>query len=133
MSNQKPLKRQQLSAVSALSGPERFLHFVKRIADTESVWGLRDKEGWLGVCDDDGNQCIQFWPHADYAVACAKGEWIVYEAKALGIREFIDTWLPNFDQQGLAVAVFPTLYLSGVFVPALQLKATIENELKLYE
>lgn len=133
MSNQKPLTRQQFSAVSALSGPERFLHFVKRIADTESVWGLRDKDGWVGVCDDDGNQGIPFWPHADYAAACAKGEWIGYEAKALSIREFIDAWLPNLDQQGVAVAVFPTLDLSGVFVPALQLKAAIENELKLYE
>ena len=108
------------------------MHFVKRIADTESVWGLRDEAGRVGVCDDHGNQGIPFWPHSEYATACATGEWTGYEAKALGVREFIDTWLPKLDQQGVAVAVFPTFDLSGVFVPALQLKAAIEDELKLY-
>lgn len=133
MSNQKPLSREQLSAVSALPGPERFAHFVKRIADSELVWGLRDKDGWVSICDDDGNNGIPFWPHSEYANACARDEWSGYESCAVDVHEFVDTWLPNLLRQGVSVAVFPTTNMKGVFVNPLQLRAAIEDELKLYE
>jgi hypothetical protein len=36
---------QEFDAVSRLSGRERFAHFLKRVADWETVWGLRDPAG----------------------------------------------------------------------------------------
>ncbi len=42
-----------MEAVLALPREERYAHFVKRVADTEQVWGLYNN-GWASAATDDG-------------------------------------------------------------------------------
>lgn len=123
------LSPQQFVAVSSLPAAERYSHFVKRVADTEEVWGLRGCEGWVGVGDDQGNEGIPFWPHPEYATACASGAWAGNEAASVDVHDFVDTWLVNMEAQGVGVAIFPTPGLKGYLVSASQLRADIQAEL----
>jgi len=127
------LSPQQFAAVSALAGPERYRHFVSRVADWQTVWGLRNEGGWVTVGDDCGNSALPFWPHPEYAAACVTGEWADNAPTAVDIHEFVDQWLPNLATDGVIVAVFPTPALRGVIVPAQQLETHIREELAQIE
>jgi len=133
MPKQYALSLQQFTAVSKLAGTERYSHFVARVADWEGVWGLRNEAGWVSARDNDGNTGFPVWPHPDYAIACATGEWANNSPSPIEVHEFVDEWLPNMAAKGVLVAVFPTSSMSGVMVSALELQASILEELSKIE
>lgn len=127
------LSLEQFAAVSALPGPQRYKHFVSRVADWQAVWGLRNKDGWVSAGDDSGKPVLPFWPHPDYATACATGEWADTSPSSIEIHEFIENWLPSMSAVSVLVAVFPTTTLRDVTVPARQLEDQIRDELSHIE
>ncbi len=127
------LPPKQFAAVSALPGPERYKHFVSRVADWQSVWGLRDADGWVMAGDDSGRSAFPVWPHPDYAAACAAGEWAGNAPAAIEIHDFMDTWLASMAAERGLVAVFPTPAMRGVMVPAQQLAEHLREELARIE
>ena len=101
---------QELVAVSALEGQERYEHFVKRICDTERVYmyvGREDEETVL-VIEDGGKRCMPFWPHPRYAEAYTGASEHTYTLAEVDLTEFVDAALPDLAKDGLLVAVMPT-------------------------
>lgn len=133
MPNPKPLSHKELTAVSTLPGPERYKHFVGRVADLGFVWGLRSESGWVAVGDGEGNEGIPFWPRPEYAQACAAAEWEGNEPSPIEIHEFVEAWLPDMASRSVMVSVFPTPKLRGVFIDPLGLQTDIQNELARLE
>lgn len=128
-----PLNPQQFQAVSALAGPDRYRHFVSRVSDWQHVWSLKDESGWVSAADDQGNLVFPFWPHPDYAAACATGDWTGNIPASIEVHEFLERWLPNMDKDEVEAAVFPTPTMRGVIIPALQLQRAIQDELSNIE
>ncbi|MBK1891092.1 DUF2750 domain-containing protein [Undibacterium sp. 14-3-2] len=124
---------QEHASVTRLEGSERYEHFVKRVADWQNVWGLKNETGWVSAEDDSGNRGIPVWPHPDYAAACAKDEWAGNQPTPIEVQEFVAIWLPNMANDNVHVAVFPTTSMKGVMVPALQLRDDLQEELADYE
>ena len=127
------LNPQQETAVLALSGPARYQHFVSRVTDWALVWGLKDSTGWVFSADDQGNSCFPVWPHADYAAACATGNWAGNQPTSIEVHEFLERWLPGMMQDGVLVAVFPTATMQGVVVSPPQLVQAIKDALSAVE
>lgn len=133
MANCYELSEKEYSAVLQLEGLERYKHFVKRVSDCEGIWGLRNESGWVAAGDIAGNSGFPIWPHEKYAAACATGEWSGNLATQIKLQEFVELWLPNMENGNVQVAVFPTLNMKGVMVPARQLKEDLLQELSQYE
>ena len=71
----KVVKDQEFVAVTALTAPARYSHFIEQVADWEIVWSLRGQDGWVLAAADDGQLLAPVWPHSRYAEACANGDW----------------------------------------------------------
>ena len=127
------LTEKEISAVSSLDGAGRFAHFIKRVADSGLVWGLRNASGWVSAADDFGRMGFPVWPHADYAAACATGEWADTLPKAMNVDEFVDDWLPDMDANGVPIIIFPTATMRGVMMNAQDLAELLRGELAQYE
>ena len=127
------LLSEQFSAVSALAGPVRFKHFISRVTDWETVWGLRNKSGWVVAGDDAGNSGFPVWPHPDYALACATGDWDGNSSAPIDVHDFVENWLPEMDADGVFIAVFPTPEMRGVPINASELQSYLQDELSQYE
>jgi hypothetical protein len=127
------LTKTEFEAICALEGPQRYEHFIKRVADWESVWGLRDEEGWVAAGDDEGNSGFPVWPHPDFAAACAIEEWADNQPAPIDVHEFVEDWLPNMAEENVTIAVFPTPALRGVMVSASELQEHLLAELSNYE
>jgi uncharacterized protein DUF2750 len=56
------LNDKEFAAVLALPAPRRYEYFVKKVADRDTMWSLRDRDGWVTTADDDGNLHLPFWP-----------------------------------------------------------------------
>ncbi len=128
-----PLNRQQFQAVSALASHQRYRHFIGRVSDWQLVWGLRNEGGWVTASDSNGNPVAPFWPHPDYAIACAVGEWAGNSPASIDVHHFLSRWLPGMEKDGMLAAVFPTPAMQGLVVSPRQLQRDIEEELSCLE
>lgn len=122
------ITQKEIAAVSALAPSERFEHFVKRVADWEEIWGLQNQEGWALSKSSEGREVASFWPHSDYAKACALGKWANYNPVLISLPDFLGRWLPGLEEDGRLVSVFETPLSAGVLVePTIVSKAITEE------
>jgi hypothetical protein len=133
MTSLSTLSAAQRAALLSSPGPARFKHFIGRVADSEIVWGLRDASGWVALADDTGASGFPVWPHSDYAVACATEDWNGCFAAEIDVHEFTEKWLPDMDERGVSVAVFPTPSMKGVWVRPDELRRYLTGELEKYK
>ena len=52
------VNQQQFDAVLKLPGDQRYQHFVGRVADWQQIWSPRNAESFVGLADDEGQNCI---------------------------------------------------------------------------
>ena len=127
------LEPKELEGVLNLAALERYAYFVKRCADWEKVWGLRDDSGWVTAEDDDGRILMPIWPHMEYARVCATDEWGTANPASIELHEWVAEWLPDLEQRRHLVAVFPIPTGKGVAVEPGRLGRDLEEEIALYE
>ena len=60
-------------AVSALPGPERYVHFITLVAGTGTAWRLWGDDGWVLGATDSGQEFFPLWPAEIYAARCSVG------------------------------------------------------------
>lgn len=125
------ISQKQVEAVSALSGPKRYSHFVKVVADTETAWGLW-QEGWAMVGTEDGGTAFPLWPQKVYATRCAVGQWSGYEAAEIEVESLLDELLPMLAADGVLPAVFMTPGKRGAIPEGEVLIADLRAELSRF-
>jgi hypothetical protein len=64
------LRAEERESFLRAPAPERYGHLVKRCADWEEVWVLRNDQDWVRA-ERDGRVFMPVWPHPEYASACA--------------------------------------------------------------
>ena len=123
------LGAQQLAAVVTLPGPARYEYFVKRVADSQEVWGLY-QQGWALAKADDGTLVFPLWPSSDYASLCAEFEWDGYDAQAFSLEELLDELLPQLQEDRVLPGVFYTPGDKGITPTVAELVGDLEDELR---
>jgi len=125
----------EFRGVTALSGPDRYSHFIRRVADFEEIWSLRGSDGWVTMGDDVGHQCIPVWPHKRYAEASIRDDWSEAEAVMIELDAWMTALLPSMARDGLHVAVFPVEgpKQQGVIIAPEDLRRELAAELEQYE
>ncbi len=125
----------EFRGVTALTGPERYSHFVRQVADFGEVWSLRTQEGWVSMGTDSGSRSMPVWPHRRFAEVFATGDWSNAKAESIDINAWMERWLPGMSSDGIQVAVFPVVAprQQGVVVDPDQLRRDMEKELEQYE
>ncbi|MBY0012066.1 DUF2750 domain-containing protein [Paenibacillus typhae] len=95
----------EFEAVIKLPANIRYEYFIKKVADSEEIWGLYD-DGWAMTADDSGILLIPFWPKKEFAQYCAYEEWSNYKAQSISLDEFISDWLPNMVKDQYKPSIF---------------------------
>lgn len=121
----------QLAAVVALSGNERYRHFVKVVADWQEVWGLY-QDGWALAAADDGTTVLPMWPAKEYAEICAENEWAGYQPKVFSLDDLLNELLPKLKRDGMLPGIFFVPGSKGVTPSVDQLIHDLEVELQNY-
>ena len=119
----------EIADVLAADGRHRYEYFIHRVCEARAVWALYN-EGWASVGQDTGETMIPVWPHQAYANAFRTGPWVDFEPRKIDLEEFITTWLPGMQKEGLQPAVFPVPAGTSVIVTAEDLDANLRHELE---
>lgn len=122
----------EFEAVIGLPASVRYDHFIKKVADFEELWGLKDEEGWSIAKDPDGCEVMLIWPHSKYAEAYIGEKLQNIKPAVITLDRWLDVWLPELEKEGRMVAVFPTSDKKGIVVSPQQLLKDLEEELENY-
>ena len=118
----------EIESVLRLDGPERFRHFVKRVADSERAWGLWN-DGWALMENDDGTKVFPLWPAQEYADLHRTGDWAGYQAREIEVDSLLDELLPRLAESGTLAGVFPIPRGKGVTPSLAELSKAIRDDL----
>lgn len=111
-SNNPPRKPRDLSAaefqrVIALPAQERYANFVERVANTQQIWSLRTRAGWVTMGDASAGQIVPVWPDSRYAETFIGGDWADAQVTGITLRDWVERRVPGMIKQGTRIAVFP--------------------------
>jgi hypothetical protein len=122
---------EKIKQVTQLPAQQRYDYCVRKLADTQEVWGLHH-DGWA-TAQVDGKVAIPFWPEAAFAQACASGDWVDFEPRAIALGDFLDKWLPGMASNGQLASVFPVSQGNASIVAPVDLLADLREASRLYE
>jgi uncharacterized protein DUF2750 len=127
------LKIQETQSVLRLSPKERVAYTMKKFADQEEIWSLKDSNGWVLTSTPDGVETVPVWPHSQYAVECANGEWAGAAAEMIELDEWINEWLPGIKESRRLIAVFPSPNANGAVLSSDEFRQALQQELDRIE
>ena len=117
--------------VAQLPSAERHAYFVRKVADTQEVWGLYHA-GWA-TAQAHGKVAIPFWPEAAFAQACASGEWEHFQPRAIALGDFLAKWLPGMVGNDQLASVFPVPQGRASIAAPADLLRDLQHESEQYE
>ena len=124
---------QEFESVLSLPGAKRYTYFVKKVADWEEIWSLRNQDGWVLAGDPSGTEVVPVWPNQRYAQACVAAEWQDCEPAVIDLETWMKRWIPGMTKDGRQVAVFPTLEDRGIVVEPSRLHSDLSDECEEYD
>ena len=128
----KYLREKEISAVTALSGAERYAYFLKQVADWEEVWGLSEDGQWVLMGGENDKRLVPVWPHEAFASVAATGLWAGAQPKSIALDKWLEKWTPGILRDGYSIVVFPVRDAGAVVTPE-QLHTDLEAEMKKYK
>ncbi|PJD00311.1 DUF2750 domain-containing protein [Janthinobacterium sp. BJB1] len=122
---------EKFKQVLGLPSAERHAYLVRKVADTQEVWGLHH-DGWA-TAHAHGKVAIPFWPEAAFAQACASGGWEHFQPRAIALGELLTRWLPGMAINGQLASVFPAPQGAGAIAAPADLLRDLQREAEQYE
>lgn len=116
------MNQKEFESVINLPANIRYEYFIKKVVDSEEVWGLYEN-GWSVTEDDKGNKLLPFWPKKEFAEYCTTDGWEIYSSKSMDLYEFIDDFLPNLKKEGFK----PSIFLNNADSAVLEVDILIED------
>ncbi len=120
--------KKKIDNILGLTDHDRYLYFVRKVADMEEVWGLYD-DGWALLGDKNGLEVVPFWPEEAFAQLCGIDQWKGYRPKSIRLDDFLQKWLPGMEGDGRHLNVFYTNLSRGLIKSPGKLAADLQNGL----
>lgn len=122
----------QFESVLAMNSADRCNHFISRVADWEQLWGVKNENDWLFRQTDE---LIYFpvWPHPEYAQKIANQNYDGYSAVEIQLDDFLNNWLPSFENKIIKVGVFPNKEWTMWIMEPMDIFDSLKDELSQYE
>jgi hypothetical protein len=126
------INKKEIENVINLDASKRYNYFIKRVADTATLWGLYS-DGWALVRDEDGRTLLPMWPAPEYADLCAKDEWKGYKPEPIEVHDFLEGYIQELAENNIDISVFYTPFQKGINPSYEKIKKDLEAELSKIE
>ncbi|WP_291591792.1 DUF2750 domain-containing protein [Bacteroides sp.] len=123
------MKNNKINNIVNLTASERYDYFIRKVADFEEVWGLKDTEGWA-LMGNKEQVLFPVWCEIEFAELC---KWDNYQPTAIPLDDFIEKLLPKLEKDDVMLAIFPIPKGKGVICKVQGVKSDIEKECEQYE
>lgn len=90
-----------------LSAEERQMLVISYVSKAKEVWLVQGSEGFV-MLEDDGAVRLPIFPHRDLANAFVTSNGLDGMCVSTPLNEFVSTWLPGLETNGVELVMFPT-------------------------
>lgn len=73
------MNNSRIKNIVNLSAAERYGYFIRKVSDFEEVWGLKDKEGWA-LMGNNEQVLFPVWSEKEFAELC---KWDNYQPNSI--------------------------------------------------
>ena len=126
------ITEQEVNMVTALEPFDRYKYLIKRVADSEKLYSLINKEGNWALSDVENNLLLPIWSAEIFAINCAQGNWAGFEYKEISIESFEEEIIGFIHEEKLLLNVFPVGSNTGFVVDLNEFVRDLANELRKY-
>lgn len=105
----------EIQTVETLSDAERMEYFLIRIAETEEVWSLQERQNMFRH-EVNGQWVVPFWPYRHFARTAALEQWQDGAPQGMSLEHFIHPTLQQLIDADLLVEIMPTADRPGCLI-----------------
>jgi len=102
----KTMNENKINSVLALSSQERCDYLLRKVADFETIYLIKDSADKTVTTGAKDEYVIPVWPEKEFAERLVTGDWKEYQVEECDIHDFVD-WLAELAKQGAHIDVFP--------------------------
>jgi len=126
------LTEKEVASVVKLAPFDRYKYFLKRVADTESMYTLVNRSNEYALSEVEGNFFFSIWPFPEYALLSAVKEWSDYSPREITLDEFEEDVINLIEQNNYLINVFSVDSKAGFVVNVKEFARDMSDELKKY-
>jgi len=123
----------EIKTVSNLKPFDRYNYFIKKIADFETLYTLKNLEGDFAISEVDNHFMFPLWSHKEFATLNLDKEWQYFTIFEISLEELTDEIFPFILKNDYLINVFPMNDKTGFVVSLEELKRDLSEELENYQ
>lgn len=123
----------EIVALSKLKPFERYKYFLKKVADSETMFTLTDNEGEFLVSTLEDKKIFPLWSDEEFAFNCMVDGWINAKFKEISIRDFLTEMSDFIIENAYLINVFPLNKFTGFILTFEEFTRDLKNELEIYK
>jgi hypothetical protein len=112
---------------------DRYRYFIKRIADTSSLWALKNGQNDFALSEVDNKTLISVWSAREFIDSCLNGIWENYVPVCLSIDDLNKSLIPFIIEKNYLIDVFPVNNRAGFVVTPTEFVRDLNIEIDNYE
>lgn len=122
----------KLKNIFNLSSEDRYGYFVRKVADTEEVWVIKEGEEYVTLGDNEEHVTIPVFPEKEFAELLLTDDWSNCIIETLEVHVFME-WLDQLQQENVKIAAFPKDDFTAVVIDPEEMKNHLLYELQQYD
>jgi len=126
------MHQQKLDNILNLSSEDRYGYFIRKVADFEKVYLIKDESGYSIFGDSEEKTTIAVFPEKEFADIFLTDTWSSCFIEEMDLERFME-WLDKLEQDNIQMAGFPNKDLKVVVVNPNEMKNHLLYELEQYE
>lgn len=102
------IRKPEFDALLACDSDVRYKYAIKRIAATEYLWTIGDKDDMCSIQQVEDERYFLVWSSKEYAIDFCKTYYKESVCIPILIYDFLDTMVETLIEDGYRINVFPT-------------------------
>jgi hypothetical protein len=123
----------EIERVSMLSPKERYIYFLKRVADSEEFYSLKNNENEFIISELEGNLLFPMWSAKEFAKNCLVDGWENHKIISLNLDDLEEEIFDLIAKEKYLLNIFPVKEKTGFIVDLDEFARDLSNELKNYQ
>lgn len=107
------MNTKKIESIIQLPAGKRYEYFIRKSADFQQIWSLRNSEGWLLLGGATSAKLIPLWPEKMFAEYCNKINNTGCRAESIGLNEFLTNMSKALIRDIIQLAIFPNQNMSA--------------------
>ncbi|WP_444626601.1 DUF2750 domain-containing protein [Flavobacterium columnare] len=123
----------EIENVIKLDAFDRYKYFLKRVADNEELYTLKNKKGNYNISRLENKELLPLWSSKEFAELCLINGWEDSIIEKISLDDFEEELIDYIADNDLLLNVFPVYEKTGFVLNLKEFSRDLGEELNNYE